>query len=352
MSTASARSSRSWARQSASESLPVRWSSSASRIWRYLASRAASSSASSALSSASSAPRRRSGALTSRTISARTTRMSSRSMAWPSGRDADLAADPRRVARPRAAAGAARRRPQRDQPAEEGDQRADPDPRDHRRDDQPEGGGRRVARVGAGEAVERLAEERVALLGAQVRAREDLVALLDTRAQRADVGRDRGPDVAPPARAQADLAGRLALEEARDRAQGRRQRREVGLDGAHVGDLLAVARHAQPRAEVDPLEAAVGGGLQLGGRLDVGDAVGADVGALAGPQQHLALVLEARGGGDADEQHGDARVDEVAAIAAAVAADELDERRRDGVAGHRAAGAHAAEELLADRGQH
>src|SRR5690349_1450711 len=197
MSTASARSARSWARQSASESLPVRWSSSASRISRYLASRAASSSASSALSSASIVPRRRSGALTSSTISARTTRTSTRSTALRG--DADLAADPGRVACGGAAAGAARRRPERDQPAEEGQDRADPDPRDHRRDDQAEGGCRRVARVGAREPAECLAEERLPLRGREIGAAEDLVALLDAWAQRADVGRDRGPDVPPPA---------------------------------------------------------------------------------------------------------------------------------------------------------
>src|SRR3712207_6871781 len=59
--------------------------------------------------------------------------------------------------------------------------------------------------------------EGVALLGGDLGAGEDLVALLDARAQRPDVGRDRGPDVPAPARFEADLAGRLRLEEAGDR---------------------------------------------------------------------------------------------------------------------------------------
>ena len=92
------------------------------------------------------APRRRSGAPTTTTITARTTRMRRKST---TGAGCALRArrGPRRTRPWRV--GAAGRRPQRDQPARERDQRADPDPGDHRRDEQPERGRRRVARVGA-----------------------------------------------------------------------------------------------------------------------------------------------------------------------------------------------------------
>ena len=113
-------------------------------------------------------------------------------------------------------------------PPSDRDQRADPDPRDHRRDDQPERRGRRVVRVGAGEAARAPGRgTRRAAPASASRREKTLSPSSMPRAQRADVGRDRGPHVAPPAGLEADLAGRLALEEARDRAQERRRRREV-----------------------------------------------------------------------------------------------------------------------------
>ena len=57
-------------------------------------------------------------------------------------------------------------------------------------------------------------------------------------------------------------------------------------------------------------------------------------------------VLEGRGRGDADEQHGHADVDEVAAVAAAVAAHQRHDGARRGLAAHRAPGLGAAPELL------
>src|SRR3712207_9168955 len=63
--------------------------------------------------------------------------------------------------------------------------------------------------------------------------------------------------------------------------------------------------------------------------------------ALPRPQRHVAHVLERRGRGHADEDHDDADVHRVAAVAPAVALDEL--RQRDGhrLLGHRATRAGA-----------
>ena len=121
------------ARQSSSESLPVRWSSSASRISRYFASLAASSSSRSArVPAPRRAPARPRAAGRDRPRARRPPARggpAATSTVSATLGAAELARDARRVAGGDAAARArARRRPQRDQPAGEHDQRADPDP--------------------------------------------------------------------------------------------------------------------------------------------------------------------------------------------------------------------------------
>ena len=143
-----------------------------------------------------------------------------------------------------------------------------------------------------------------------------------------------------------DLGRRLAVEEARDRPELRVLRREVVLRGVHA----ACRPTRRLGAERDPLQAAVRRRVQLGGRLDVRELVVAHPRALPGLQRDVADVLEARGRGHADEQHDDPDVHEVAAVAAPVAACTSDDQRdRHGLARDRAARAHAAPELLADR---
>ena len=189
----------------------------------------------------------------------------------------------------------------------------------------------------------------LALLGRQrLGAVEDPVALRDLLAQVAHVRRDRAPDVAPQAGAQPDLARRLALEEARDRAERRIGGGEERALGAQVADQLAVALDAHHRAEVDLLEPAVARRLQVARGLQVGDVVAADLGGLADLQLDVARVLERRGGRHAGEQHRDPDVHEVAAVAAAVALDERDDRARHRVARHRAPRPHPAPQLLPD----
>src|SRR5439155_8276666 len=61
-------------------------------------------------------------------------------------------------------------------------------------------------------------------------------------------------------------------------------------------------------------------------RSQVGDFAPVDHRAFARFQFDVAVGLEARGGGDADQQHGDADVDDVAAVAAPVAADDPGQR--------------------------
>ncbi len=63
-------------------------------------------------------------------------------------------------------------------------------------------------------------------------------------------------------------------------------------------------------------------------------------------------MLEGRGRGHADEQHGDADVHDVAAVATAVAPHERQQRQRRRLARHRAPRARAAEELLPDAAEH
>ena len=133
------------ARQSASESLPIRWSSSASRISRYFASLAASSSARALVLAASASPPRRSGSGTSTTAAtssgehdqarARTPRAVryARDSSRPSARRVEARARGAARLRRRATAPAARRAPRSPPPIQIHDHQ--------RRDDRPEAAG-------------------------------------------------------------------------------------------------------------------------------------------------------------------------------------------------------------------
>ena len=147
------------------------------------------------------------------------------------------------------------------------------------------------------------------------------------------VGLDRRPQVAAQAGLQADLAGRLALEEAltgpwlevaRVVAAARVQRASRACRSCVTSStaprliVAPVLRRRRPRRR----------------SADVADVVAADLGRLAGRQPGVALVVEGRRRGDADEQHRHPGVHDVAAVATAVAAHEREQRGRRRVAGH------------------
>ena len=92
-------------------------------------------------------------------------------------------------------------------------------------------------------------------------------------------------------------------------------------------------------------------GVDVDGRFLVGDLAPVDLGALPRPQLDFAVGLEAGGGGDADQQHDHADVDDVAAVTAPVAGDDRQQGRRHRAAGELAPGGGAAPELLREAGQ-
>ena len=99
--------------------------------------------------------------------------------------------------------------------------------------------------------------------------------------------------------------------------------------------MTAVLAHLENGAEAHLLA------LQPAGGPDVADLIAADPSALPRSQADIADVLEARGGRDPDEEDRNADMDQVAAIASAVAADERREGDHGRLAGHRASGACA-----------
>ncbi len=234
------------------------------------------------------------------------------------------------------------------------DQPAEPDPAHQRRDDEAERRGRRVVGVGAGQPAQRLGEERAAVGLRQLASRRRTPCR-----PRSIRGRRRpmsGPTAVQrsrrsPARS-ADLARRLALEEARDRAEVRRRAGEEGLVRVEHLRRAVAAPDPEPRAEVDPLQPPVRRRDEPRRRPLVRDRVVADAVGLPRPQLDEVLRLERRRRRDADEQHRDPDVHDVAAVASPVAPHERDQRRRHRVARHRAPRAHPAPQLLPDRAEH
>ena len=152
-------------------------------------------------------------------------------------------------------------------------------------------------------------------------ATELAVGLADGRHQARQVGLDREPQVALESPAHIDLAGGLALEEARDHRHARIVRRvEVALRADHR--VLAVLRDVEHRAERDRRAGPRGVAPDIGGRPQVLDLVGAHRGRLALLQQDVALGVEGRRGGDSQEENRNADVDDVATPAPPVAADQ------------------------------
>src|SRR5919205_821005 len=111
--------------------------------------------------------------------------------------------------------------------------------------------------------------------------------------------------------AKADLARRLAVEVAADRPGGERQVRVVAARRAQRGDVTAVVRDVEDRAERDLLAAEVAAGAH------VAHVVGADMRGLAGRQANVVHALERGGAGDADQRRSHADMREIAAVAAA-----------------------------------
>ena len=124
-------------------------------------------------------------------------------------------------------------------------------------------------------------------------------------------------------------------------------RRVEAALGPQRRDVPAVAADVDDCAERDLLELA-GVRRDARRRALVGVGVVARAHALAGRQAHVAGVVERRRRRDADEQQRHPDVHEVAAVAAPVARHERAQRRERVLAGHRAAHADAAPELLAD----
>jgi hypothetical protein len=120
------------------------------------------------------------------------------------------------------------------------------------------------------------------------------------------------PEVAAEARPQPDVGLGFAGEAAADRSSAASCRREVAAAGAQREPLPPLF-DAEQRAEAERLP------VDADRRPLVGDPAAVDRRALPGAQPHFAVGLEAGGGGDPDQQHGDARVDDVAAVAAPVA---------------------------------
>ena len=128
---------------------------------------------------------------------------------------------------------------------------------------------------------------------------------------------------------QADLGRRLALEEARDRARAAGPATGSSPWTCARLRLAAVLAHAQLGAERDPLEPAVGGGVELGGRLDVGERVVADLRGLARARAaRRCTSWNAEDAATPTNSTAMPEVHEVAAVAAAVAPHERDERDR------------------------
>ena len=176
---------------------------------------------------------------------------------------------------------------------------------------------------------------------------EQRVGAVDQRIQRRQVDVDHRPDVPPQPGVEPDLAVRVhAVEEPPDDALSRVRRGVIAARGRDRGHVVAALGHVEDRAERD-----LRGRHRLD-RPDVPDRVAVDPRVLARRQQHVLRVLERRGGRDPDQHDREAGVGDVAAVATAVAADQLDERDRHQVVGHRAARGHTARELLRDRGQH
>ena len=225
---ASARSWRSIARQSSSESLPVRRSSSASRISRYLASLARLELVALAPPArlARAGRRARSGPADEPHDGAEHGEDDQRSQdvhGAARARRAELLRHARGVAGAHARAGASRRRPQRDQAAGEDDERRRS--RSTRRAARRRPGRSRAAARGVAlrRAGERLGEAAAPLLdvGELAPASEHLVGLLDRPARARDVRLHAVQRSRRRPGAAADLARRLALEE---RATGAERR--------------------------------------------------------------------------------------------------------------------------------
>ena len=174
----------------------------------------------------------------------------------------------RRPVRVPASAGLRRRAkrrdgPQRDQPADGDDQRAEPDPRDERRDDQQEVDrprmgdeprcepGDRPLALGADER-EVLRLTRLGRCEARHQLLEHLVATVDLRVQRLEVRVDDRPDVLGRSRPETDDAVRRAVERLGDRAR-RSDRsspdRSAGSSSASSRAGRAWRRSARRRSE-------------------------------------------------------------------------------------------------------
>ena len=242
-----ARSSASWRRKSSSESLPAAWSSWVSRISRYLASLRASRSARRGSSRSPSLGGRRTAAGArrpprERAAARRTGPPPARSGLGPG----EVAAEPRAAARLETRRRRAPRGgPDRDQRPGERDQRADPHPADQRVDDHAEGGRRRSSAVGLGDlggidcsrwiCASATGRRRVGGSAAHQRSPPRHRGGVPARPTQS---RKRAASAAAPRagrrpmsgwtavqkslrrpRLQADLAGRLAVEEAADRSR-------------------------------------------------------------------------------------------------------------------------------------
>ena len=100
----------------------------------------------------------------------------------------------------------------------------------------------------------------------------------------------------------------------------------LALFGAQPADLFAVAPHIEQRRGHLPVEGVVLRDAEVRERVHVPIA-GPQLGRLAGPQRGFGLGLE-RHAGEADEEQDDADVDDVAAVAAAIARQQLQDRER------------------------
>ena len=107
-------------------------------------------------------------------------------------------------------------------------------------------------------------------------------------------------------------------------------------------ELLAALGDVEQGAEGDALV------VDVDGRLLVGDLVAVDGGAVSRPQVDLAVGLEARRSGDADQQNGDPGVHDVAAVAAPVASRDGEDRARNRPPGQSPPRCPAAPQLLGD----
>src|SRR5882672_9442334 len=124
----------------------------------------------------------------------------------------------------------------------------------------------------------------------------------------------------------------------------------LALFGAEATDVLAVAAYVEERRGDLPIERVVLRDAQVRERVDVAIAA-FEYGRFTGTERGLGFGLE-RHAGEAHEEQHDRDVHDVAAVAASIARQQLDDGERGGLTVLPVPRASAAREFLKDRPEH